>query len=143
MIHDMEIVALEGYHNPEAMQYCLRSQGTLNHKPSKLVKGMGSIISMVSISPEGFLPSILLLVVVIVTVVIVVVILVVIVVAIDGVVIVVMIIGVEVVVTIFRVVVVVGVSFIIKLSLVIIGFLHMIVFCYLIHYPLGYVNGLL
>nr|GEV59981.1 hypothetical protein [Tanacetum cinerariifolium] len=65
-----------------------------------LCKGMGSIISMVSISPEGFLPSILLLVVVIVMVVIVAVILVVVVVAIDGVVIVVMIIGVEVVVMI-------------------------------------------
>nr|GEZ41132.1 hypothetical protein [Tanacetum cinerariifolium] len=85
-------------------------------------QGMGSIISMVFISPEGFLPSILLLVVVIVTIVIVAVILVVIVVVIDGVVIVVMIIRVEVVVMIIRVVVVVGgVSFIIKLSLVIIG----------------------
>nr|GEU48875.1 hypothetical protein [Tanacetum cinerariifolium] len=83
---------------------------------------MGSIISTVSISPEGFLPSILLLVVVIVTVVIVAVILVVVVVvAIDGVVIFVMIIGVEVVVMIIGVVVVVGVSFIIKLSLMIIG----------------------
>nr|GEV37566.1 retrovirus-related Pol polyprotein from transposon TNT 1-94 [Tanacetum cinerariifolium] len=69
-------------------------------------QGMGSIISMVFISPEGFMPFILLLVVVIVTVVIVAVILVVVVVAIDGVVIVVMIIGVEVVVTIIRVVVV-------------------------------------
>nr|GEY22742.1 hypothetical protein [Tanacetum cinerariifolium] len=67
---------------------------------------MGSIISMVSISPEGFMPSILLLVVVIVTVVIVAVILVVFVVAIHGVVIVVMIIRVEVVVTIIGVVVV-------------------------------------
>nr|GFA89773.1 putative reverse transcriptase domain-containing protein [Tanacetum cinerariifolium] len=82
--------------------------------------GMRSIISVVSISPKGFLPLILLSVVVIVTRVIVVVILVVVVVAIDGVVIVVMIIRVEVVVTIIRVVVV-GVSFIIKLSLVIIG----------------------
>nr|GEW42944.1 putative reverse transcriptase domain-containing protein [Tanacetum cinerariifolium] len=96
-------------------------------------KGMWSIISMVSISLEDFLPSILLLVVVIVIVVIVAVIMVVVVVAIDGLVIVVMIIGVEVVVMIIRVVVVVGVSFIIKLSLVIIGFLHMIGFCYLIH----------
>nr|GEZ15311.1 hypothetical protein [Tanacetum cinerariifolium] len=76
--------------------------------------GMGSIISMVSISPEGFLPYILLPVVVIVMVVIVAVILVVVIVAIDGVVIVVMIIRVEVVVTIIGVVVVVGVSFIIK-----------------------------
>nr|GEY27381.1 hypothetical protein [Tanacetum cinerariifolium] len=45
-------------------------------------QGMRSIISMVSISPEGFMPSILLLVVIIVTVVIVKVILVVVVVAI-------------------------------------------------------------
>nr|GEW05030.1 hypothetical protein [Tanacetum cinerariifolium] len=55
-------------------------------------QGMGSIISMVSISLEGFLPSIWLLRVVIVTLVIVAVILVVVVVAVDGVVIVVMII---------------------------------------------------
>ncbi|GJT58935.1 hypothetical protein Tco_1002468 [Tanacetum coccineum] len=61
-------------------------------------QGMRSIISTVSISPKGFLPSILLLVVIIVTVVIVVVtvILVVVVVAIIGVVIVVTIIGVVV-----------------------------------------------
>ncbi|GKA78235.1 hypothetical protein Tco_0784772, partial [Tanacetum coccineum] len=72
-------------------------------------QGMRSIISMVFISPEGFLPSILLLVVIIVTVVIVVVmvILVVVVVAIIGVVVVVMIIGVVVVVMIIGVVVVV------------------------------------
>ncbi|GKC11361.1 hypothetical protein Tco_1008143, partial [Tanacetum coccineum] len=70
-------------------------------------KGMRSIISTVSISLEGFLPSILLLVV---TVVIVAVILVVVVVAIIG------------------VVVIVGVSAIIKLSFVIIGFLRRIVF---------------
>ncbi|GJV79134.1 hypothetical protein Tco_1515004 [Tanacetum coccineum] len=68
-------------------------------------EGMRSIISMVSISLEGFLPSILLLVV---TVVIVAVILVVVVVAIVGVVIVVMIIGVFVIVTIIRVVVEIG-----------------------------------
>nr|GEW80037.1 hypothetical protein [Tanacetum cinerariifolium] len=97
------------------------------------IQGMGSIISMVSISPEGFMPSILLLVVVIVTVVIVVVILVVVVVAIDGVVIVVMIIGIDVVVMIIGVVVVGGGVSFIKFSLVIIGFLHMIVFCYQIH----------
>ncbi|GKB79637.1 hypothetical protein Tco_0946532 [Tanacetum coccineum] len=59
-------------------------------------QGMRSIISTVSISPEGFLPSILLLVVIIVTVVIVTVILVVVVVAIVGVVIVVAIIRVVV-----------------------------------------------
>ncbi|GJW72676.1 hypothetical protein Tco_0129593 [Tanacetum coccineum] len=86
---------------------------------------MRSIISMVSISLEGFLPSILLLVVIIVTVVIVAVILVVVVVAIVG------------------VVVVVGVSAIIKLSFVIIGFLRRIVFYYLLHQPLGYGNGFL
>ncbi|GJS06617.1 hypothetical protein Tco_0363413 [Tanacetum coccineum] len=56
-------------------------------------KGMRSIISTVSISLEGFLPSILLLVMIIIAVVIVAVILVVVVVAIVGVVIVVMIIG--------------------------------------------------
>ncbi|GKD16038.1 hypothetical protein Tco_1205196, partial [Tanacetum coccineum] len=78
-----------------------------------------------SISPEGFLPSILLLVVIIVTVVIVAVILVVVVVAIVGVVI---------VVSIIRVVVVFGgVSFIIKLSFVITWYLHQSVLCYLIH----------
>ncbi|GKB83835.1 hypothetical protein Tco_0950730 [Tanacetum coccineum] len=81
-------------------------QGTVS------TQGMRSIISTVSISPEGFLPSILLLVVIIVTVVIVSVILVVVVVAIVGVVI---------VVAIIRVVVVAGVSAIIKLSFVIIG----------------------
>ncbi|GJY55524.1 hypothetical protein Tco_0454639 [Tanacetum coccineum] len=86
-------------------------------------QGMRSIISTVSISPEGFLPSILLLVVIIVTVVIVVVtvILVVVVVAIIGVVIVVTIIGVVVVVMIIGVVGVVVVSSIIKLSFVIIA----------------------
>nr|GEU51971.1 reverse transcriptase domain-containing protein [Tanacetum cinerariifolium] len=89
--------------------------------PFTITQGMRYIISMVSISHEGFMPSILLLVVVIVTVVIVVVIMVVVVAAIDGVVIVVLIIGVEVVVMIIGVVVVVGVSFIINLSLVITG----------------------
>ncbi|GJR86953.1 hypothetical protein Tco_0210964 [Tanacetum coccineum] len=84
------------------------------------IKGMRSIIYTVSISLEGFLPSILLLVV---TVVIVAVILVVVVVAIVG------------------VVVVVGVSAIIKLSFVIIGFLRRIMFYYLLHQPLGYGNG--
>ncbi|GJY67826.1 hypothetical protein Tco_0470808 [Tanacetum coccineum] len=75
---------------------------------------VSSIPIVYSISPEGFLPLILLLVVIIVTVVIIAVILVVVVVAIVGVVIVVAIIGVVVVVG--------GVSFIIKLSFVIIGF---------------------
>ncbi|GKE40147.1 hypothetical protein Tco_1463552, partial [Tanacetum coccineum] len=86
-------------------------------------EGMMSIISIVSISLEGFLPSILLLVVIIVAVVIVAVILVVVVVdAIVGVVIVVASIGVVVVVVIIGVVVIVdgGVPHIIKLSFVII-----------------------
>ncbi|GKE79201.1 hypothetical protein Tco_1545321, partial [Tanacetum coccineum] len=94
-------------------------------------KGMRSIISTVSISLDGFLPSILLLVVMVV---IVAVILVVVIVAIVGVVIVIMII---------RVVVVVGVSAIIKPSFVIIGFLRRIVFYYLLYQPLGYGNGFL
>ncbi|GJV64061.1 hypothetical protein Tco_1474889 [Tanacetum coccineum] len=94
-------------------------------------KGMRSIISMVSISLEGFLPSILLLMI---TVVIVAVILVVIVVVIVGVGIVVAIIGVVVEIMIIGIVVVVsGVSSIIKLSFVIIGFLHRITLYYLIH----------
>ncbi|GKD13623.1 hypothetical protein Tco_1198030 [Tanacetum coccineum] len=88
-----------------------------------------------SISSDSFLPSILLLVVIIVTVVIVVVILIVIVVVIVGVVIVVAIIGVVFVVG--------GVSSILKLSFVIIGFLRRIVFYYLLHQPLGYGNGFL
>nr|GEU75750.1 hypothetical protein [Tanacetum cinerariifolium] len=84
-------------------------------------EGMRSIISMGSISLEGLLPSILLLVEIIVAVVIVAVILVVVVIdAITEVVIIVVIIGVEVVVTIIGVVFVVGVSFMIKLSLMII-----------------------
>nr|GEV08677.1 reverse transcriptase domain-containing protein [Tanacetum cinerariifolium] len=74
---------------------------------------MRSIISMVSIILEGFLPSILLMVVIIVAVVIVAVILVVVV--IDPIV------RVVIVIASIRVVVVVGVSFIIKLLLVIIG----------------------
>ncbi|GJX50219.1 hypothetical protein Tco_0277064 [Tanacetum coccineum] len=78
-----------------------------------------------SISPKGFLPSILLMLFV-VTVVIVAVILIV------------------VVVVIFGVVVVVGcVSSIIKHSFMIIGFLRIIVFYYLLHQPLGYGNGFL
>nr|GFB34560.1 hypothetical protein [Tanacetum cinerariifolium] len=73
---------------------------------------MRSIISMVSISLKGFLPSILLLVVIIVAVVIVAVILVVIVInAIVGVVIVVASIGVVVVVMIIEIVMVDGVTF--------------------------------
>ncbi|GJV75713.1 hypothetical protein Tco_1507297 [Tanacetum coccineum] len=95
---------------------------------------------MVSMSPKGLLPFILLLMV---TVVIVAVILVVVVVAIVGVAIVVTIIGVVVVVMIIGVVVVVGVSAITKLSFVIIGFLRRIMFYYLLHKPLGYGNGFL
>ncbi|GJW59983.1 hypothetical protein Tco_0109318 [Tanacetum coccineum] len=88
-----------------------------------------------SISSDSFLPSIMLVVVIIVTVVIVVVILIVIVVVIIGVVIVVAIIGVVVIVD--------GVSSILKFSFVIIGFLRRIVFYYLLHQPLGYGNGFL
>ncbi|GJU00773.1 hypothetical protein Tco_1111111 [Tanacetum coccineum] len=88
-----------------------------------------------SISPEGFLPSILLLVVIIVTVLIVAVILVVVVIAIVGVVIVVVFIGIVVVIG--------GVSSIFKLSFMIIDFLRIIVFYYLLHQPLGYGNGFL
>ncbi|GJT93617.1 hypothetical protein Tco_1082462 [Tanacetum coccineum] len=78
-----------------------------------------------SIKPEGFLPSILLMVFM-VTVVIVAFILVVVVVEIFGV-----------------VVVVGGVSSIIKLLFMIIGFLRIIVFYYLLHQPLGYGHGFL
>ncbi|GJT92534.1 hypothetical protein Tco_1081379 [Tanacetum coccineum] len=82
-----------------------------------------------SISLEGFLSSILLLVVIIVMVLIVAVILVVVVIAIVGVVIVIVFIG---------IVVVGGVSSIFKLSFVIIGVLRRIVFYYLLHQPLSY-----
>ncbi|GKB99722.1 hypothetical protein Tco_0985859, partial [Tanacetum coccineum] len=78
-----------------------------------------------SISPEGFLSSILLLVVIIVTVLIIAVILVVVVIMIVGVVIVVVFIGIVVVVG--------GVSSIFKHSFVIIGVLRRIVFYYLLH----------
>ncbi|GJU74816.1 hypothetical protein Tco_1266221 [Tanacetum coccineum] len=88
-----------------------------------------------SISSNSFLPSVLLLVVIIITIVIVVVILIVVVVVIVGVVIVVAIIGVVFVVG--------GVSSILKLSFVIIGFLCRIVFYYQLHQPLGYGNGFL
>ncbi|GKC96738.1 hypothetical protein Tco_1162180, partial [Tanacetum coccineum] len=88
-----------------------------------------------SISSGSFLPSILLVVVIIITVVIVVVILIVVVVVVVRVVIVVVINGVVVVVG--------SVSSILKPSFVIIGFLHRIVFYYLVHQPLGYGNGFL
>ncbi|GJZ75772.1 hypothetical protein Tco_0640237 [Tanacetum coccineum] len=109
---------------PDSAQSCVM-QCTLP------TEGMRSIISTISISLEGSLPSILLLVVIIFVVVTVIFV----VVAIVGVVIVVAIIGVVVIVMIIRVVVVVGggVPYIIKLSFVIIGFLHRIVFYYLLH----------
>ncbi|GJR13806.1 hypothetical protein Tco_0796458 [Tanacetum coccineum] len=88
-----------------------------------------------SASPEGFLSSILLLVVIIVTVLIVAVILVVVVIAIVRVVIVVVFIGIVFVVG--------GVSSIFKLLFVIIGVLRRIVFYYLLHQPLSYGNGFL
>nr|GFC74176.1 hypothetical protein [Tanacetum cinerariifolium] len=93
---------------------------TLDSARSYVMQGASFTQGMISsipidgnINPEGFLPSILLMVIM-VTVVIVVVILVVVIVVIVGVVIVVAIIGVVVVVTIIGVVV--GVSAIIKLS---------------------------
>ncbi|GJY62471.1 hypothetical protein Tco_0463128 [Tanacetum coccineum] len=96
--------------------YCLEgahfTQGTI---PSIRIGG--------SISSEGFLLPILLLVVIIVMVVIVAVILVVVVVAIVG------------------VFVVISVSAIIKFLFVIIGVLRRIVFYYLLHQPLSYGNG--
>ncbi|GJU04120.1 hypothetical protein Tco_1114458 [Tanacetum coccineum] len=102
------------------MQGALLAQGTVSSIP------IGG-----SISPEGFLPSIVLLVVIIVTVLIVAVILVVVVIAIVGVVIVVVFIGIVVVV-------VGGVSSIFKLLFVIIGVLRRIMFYYLLHQPLSY-----
>ncbi|GKD78410.1 hypothetical protein Tco_1341031 [Tanacetum coccineum] len=102
------------------MQGALLAQGTVS-----------SIPIVGSISPEGFLPSIVLLVVIIVTVLIVAVILVVVVIAIVGVVIVVVFIGIVVVVG-------GGVSSIFKLSFVIIGVLRRIMFYYLLHQPLSY-----
>ncbi|GJR01171.1 hypothetical protein Tco_0524155 [Tanacetum coccineum] len=90
-------------------------------------KGMRSIISTVSISLEGFLSSILLLMVIIVAAVIVTVIRVVVVIAIVGVVIIVAIIGVVVFVTIIGIVVVVVVYLIsLKLSFGDYWFLHRI-----------------
>ncbi|GJU24201.1 hypothetical protein Tco_1162822 [Tanacetum coccineum] len=75
-----------------------------------------------SISPEGFLPSILLMVIMVMVVIVVVILVV-------------------VVVAIFREVVVVGgVYSIIKLLFMIIGFLRIIVFYYILHQPLGYGN---
>nr|GEW65833.1 hypothetical protein [Tanacetum cinerariifolium] len=78
-----------------------------------------------SIRPEGFWPSILLLTVIIVTVAIVVA---VVLVTVD---------------TIIGIVVVVGAPSIIKLAFVITGSLHRTMLYYLIHQPLGYVDGFL
>ncbi|GJX74354.1 hypothetical protein Tco_0312949 [Tanacetum coccineum] len=98
---------------PGQMTYSVASP-TLDSAGSYVMQGapftQGTIPSIPiggSISPEGFLPSILLLVVIIVTVVIVIVILI--------------------------VVVVDDVSLFLKLSFVIIGFLHRIMLYYLIH----------
>ncbi|GJT15569.1 hypothetical protein Tco_0874275 [Tanacetum coccineum] len=98
---------------PGQMTYSVASP-TLDSAGSYVMQGapftQGTIPSIPiggSISPEGFLPSILLLVVIIVTVVVVIVILI--------------------------VVVVDDVSLILKLSFVIIGFLHRIMLYYLIH----------
>ncbi|GJY12778.1 hypothetical protein Tco_0382087 [Tanacetum coccineum] len=97
--------------------------------------------SIVALEALKVYSSILLLVV---TVVIVAVILVVLVVAIVGVAIVVTIIGVVVEITIIGVVVAIsGVSSIIKILFVIIGFLHRITIYYLLHQPLSYGNGFL
>ncbi|GJR85742.1 hypothetical protein Tco_0209753 [Tanacetum coccineum] len=124
-------VADENYDFPGQMTYPVASL-TLDSARSYVMQGtpftkrlISSIPIGGSISPEGFLPSIILMVFM-VTVVIVAVILVV------------------VVVVIFWVVVVIdGVSSIIKLSFMIIGFLRIIVFYYLLHQPLGYGNGFL
>ncbi|GJT80488.1 hypothetical protein Tco_1054830 [Tanacetum coccineum] len=116
---------------PGQMTYPVASL-TLDGARSYVMQGVPFIKRSISsipiggnISPEGFLPSILLMVFM-VTVVIVAFILVVVVVVIFGV-----------------VVVVGGVSSIIKLSFMINGFLRIIVFYYLLHQPLGYDNGLL
>ncbi|GJS56468.1 hypothetical protein Tco_0629830 [Tanacetum coccineum] len=90
--------------NPNVMVGCICTQGTVS-----------SIPIVGSISPEGFLSLILLLVVIIATVV-------------------VAIVEVVIIVVVFGVVVVVGgVSFIIKLSFMVIGFLYRIVFHYLLY----------
>ncbi|GJV28766.1 hypothetical protein Tco_1385214 [Tanacetum coccineum] len=121
----------EGVGVPGQMTYPVASL-TLDSARSYVMQGapftkrsISSIPIGGSISPEGFLPSIL-LVVFMVTVVIVMVTLVVVVVMIFGV-----------------VVVVDGVSSIIKLLFMIIGFLRIIVFYYLLCQPLGYGNGFL
>nr|GEY30536.1 hypothetical protein [Tanacetum cinerariifolium] len=101
------------------MQSTFLTQGTVSSTP--IVFSWGG-----SIGPEGFWPSILLLTVIIVVVAIVVAVILVVVAAIIGI-----------------VVVVVGVPSIIKLSFVITGSLHRTTLYYLIHQPLGYVDGFL
>ncbi|GKA59327.1 hypothetical protein Tco_0758640, partial [Tanacetum coccineum] len=110
---------LKGVHVASILAMGLFKQSTLP------TKEMRSIISKVSISLKDFLPSILLLMVIIVAVVIVTVIWVVIFVNV--------IVGVIIVVAIIRVVVVVGVPSIIDLSFMIVGFLHRITLYYLVH----------
>nr|GEX90328.1 hypothetical protein [Tanacetum cinerariifolium]GEZ61786.1 hypothetical protein [Tanacetum cinerariifolium] len=91
-----------------------------------MVSGIPTVLSWGdSIRPKGFQPSILLLTVIIVTVAIVVAVVLVIV---D---------------TNIGIVVVVGVPSIIKLSFMITGSLHRTTLYYLIHQPLGYVDGFL
>nr|GEZ38565.1 hypothetical protein [Tanacetum cinerariifolium] len=106
---------------------------------------MRSIISMVSISLKGFLPSILRVVIIIGVVILAVILVVVVIDAIVGVVIVVVSIGVIVVVMIIGIVSIVygGVSHIIKLSFVIISFLYRFVLQYLVHWSVRYVGGFL
>ncbi|GJS44996.1 retrovirus-related pol polyprotein from transposon TNT 1-94 [Tanacetum coccineum] len=125
VIYDSDILSKVYDHDHYQDAVCEHHEVHEMHDDSTLpTKGTRSIISTVSISLEGFLPSILLSVVMVVIVAI---ILVVVVVAIVGVVIVVAIIGVVVVVMIFGIVgVVSGVPSTIKLSFMIIGFLHRI-----------------
>nr|GEV36953.1 hypothetical protein [Tanacetum cinerariifolium] len=101
------------------MQGAFLTQGTVSSIPTVL--SWGGIIR-----PEGFWPSILLLIVIIVTVAIVVAVVLVIVDMIIGI-----------------VVVVVGAPSVIKLAFVITGSLHRTTLYYLIHQPLGYVDGFL
>ncbi|GKA50835.1 hypothetical protein Tco_0743908 [Tanacetum coccineum] len=125
---------------PGQMTYPVASS-TLDSARSYMMQGapftQGTVSSIPiggSISPEGFLLPILLLVMIIVTVLIVAVILVVVVIAFVGVVI---------VVVFIEIVVVGGVSSIFKFLFVIIGVLRRIVFYYLLHQPLSYGNGFL
>nr|GEV63226.1 putative ribonuclease H-like domain-containing protein [Tanacetum cinerariifolium] len=101
------------------MQGAFLTQGTVSSIPTILISGG-------SVRHEGFRPSILLLTVIILTVAIVVAVVLVIVDTISGI-----------------VVVVVGAPSIIKLAFVITGSLHRTTLYYLIHRPLGYVDGFL